>query len=111
MNKQEGLTLIIYQKSNGKSPLIDWLECTIQDSTIRARIKNRLRRIELGIIGDYKRVSVNIFEIRLHFGSGYRIYFSKINNAIILLLCGGNKKTQKFDIRIAKEFLSDYLNN
>ncbi|MFH1565526.1 MAG: type II toxin-antitoxin system RelE/ParE family toxin [bacterium] len=103
-------TLEIYQNTNGKEPIIEWLE-SIKDITTKARIKNRLRRMELGILGDYKNISSGLFELRLKFGSGYRVYFGEIDNKIILLLCGGDKSSQTKDIKKAKEYWQEYKNN
>ena len=109
--KKDEYLLKIYQNNNGKAPFINWLE-SIKDIVIKARIKNKLRRIEVGNFGDYKFLGSGIFELRLCFGSGYRIYFGKTKNTIILLLCGGDKKTQKNDIKKAKEYWKDYkINN
>jgi len=102
--------LKIYQNIGGKEPIIEWLEA-VRDITIKARIKNRLRRMELGIFGDYKSVGSGLFELRLKFGSGYRVYFGEVDNKIILLLCGGDKSSQTRDIKKAKEYWQDYRNN
>lgn len=102
-------TLEIYQDAKGKEPVIEWIE-SIKDITIKARIKNRLRRIELGILGDYKSIGSGMFELRLKFGSGYRIYFGEVNGKIILLLCGGDKSSQNKDIKKAEEYWQDYKN-
>ncbi len=63
----------IYIEKNGYSPFISWLESL--DPPIRARIKERLDRVALGNLGDYKQINKDILELRLSFGSGYRIYF------------------------------------
>jgi putative addiction module killer protein len=102
--------LRIYQDPKGKEPFIDWLE-SIKDINTKARIKNRLRRIESGNLGDCKSVGDKIFELRFHFNSGYRVYFGEIDNVIILLLCGGNKSSQNKDIKKAKEYWQEYINS
>lgn len=106
---KEGYLLKIYQEKNGKLPLVNWIE-SIQNNIYKARIKNRLSRIEAGNIGDYKYLKSGIYELRLCFGAGFRIYFGKIGNVIVLLLCGGDKKTQKNDIEKAKKYWKDYKN-
>lgn len=98
-----------YAKSNGKVPVDDWLK-KLRDNKIRLRIQQRLRRVSLGNFGDYKFIREGVFELKLDFGSGYRIYFSKIEQTIILLLCGGDKGTQNQDIEKAVEYLKDYEN-
>jgi putative addiction module killer protein len=65
------------------------------------RLKERLDRVALGNLGDYKQINKDIFELRLAFGAGYRIYFYEEDRKIVLLLSGGNKSTQKKDIKKA----------
>jgi len=100
--------LKIYTTSNGKNPFVEWLE-SLQDKTIRYRIKERLDRIALGNMGDRKPVGNGVMEFRFDFGSGYRIYYGEERNQIVLLLCGGDKATQSKDIKKAHSFWADYL--
>ena len=95
-----------YQTSSGKRPLIEWLE-NIRDGKTRERIKRQIHKVELGNYGDWKPVGDGVYEIRLHFGSGYRIYFTEHGSIVVLLLCGGDKSTQKRDIKLAKEYAKD----
>lgn len=92
---------------NNKFPLEDWLKL-FKDKKTKTRIIERIRRLQYGYLGDYKRIDNELSELRLKFGSGYRIYFSEIDNVIILLLCGGDKSTQDRDIKKAKEYLQIY---
>ncbi|MCA9840312.1 MAG: type II toxin-antitoxin system RelE/ParE family toxin [Trueperaceae bacterium] len=72
----------------------------------------RLNRIETdNHFGDIEPVSDGVFELRFHFGPGYRIYYGKDGDKVIILLCGGIKKSQKRDIAKAKEYWEDYLSN
>lgn len=96
----------IYTTKDG-SPFIEWLESL--DKTVRYRVKERLDRVRLGNFGDHKFVGDGVYELRLVFGSGYRIYYSNKDGAVVLLLCGGNKPSQKKDIKKAIEYLKDYL--
>ena len=89
-------TLVIYQDNNCKEPLIEWLN-SLKDINIKARINNRLRRIEMGNLGDFKSVGEGVFELRFDFGAGYRVYFAEVDNVIVLLLCGGDKNSQSKD--------------
>jgi putative addiction module killer protein len=97
----------IYKDEYGNEPFIDWLEY-IKDKTIQARIRERLRRIELGNFGDHRSIGDGIFELRLHFGSGYRIYYGQSGDEIVLLLAGGDKSTQERDIQRVKYYWHDY---
>lgn len=65
----------------------------------------------LGNLGDYRSVGDGVFELRIKYGSGYRIYFGQIGLTIVLLLCGGDKSTQEKDIRLAKEYWGNYEND
>ncbi len=96
------MELEIYQDRNGNAPFLQWLSA-IRDKVTAARIRGRLRRIEeSGNLGDHRSVGDSVFELRLQFGSGYRIYFGKIGNNTILLLRGGDKGSQRQDITKAK---------
>jgi putative addiction module killer protein len=66
-------------------------------------------RFELGNLGDYKSVGAGVWEARLAFGPGYRIYFGNDGDAVILLLVGGTKASQAKDIGRAHEFWQDYV--
>lgn len=61
-----------------------------------------------GNLGDYKSLGEDLYELRLHFGSGYRIYYGELEDIIILLLCGGDKSTQSRDIIKAKNYFKEY---
>ena len=67
-------------------------------------------RIQLGNLGDTESVGEGVYELRLHFGAGYRVYFASVGNSIIVLLGGGDKSTQKNDITKAKEIWRRYKN-
>jgi putative addiction module killer protein len=83
----------------------------LKDLRVRALIASHLDRLAYGHAGDVKSVGAGISEMRIHFGPGYRIYFQQHGKSIILLLCGGDKRTQKKDIltakRLAKEWSED----
>ena len=96
----------VYVTKSGQKPFIEWLE-SLRDST-RYRVKERLDRISLGNMGDCKYLGDGVSEFRLCFGSGYRIYFADDGKAIILLLCAGDKSTQKKDIKKAITYWKDY---
>lgn len=99
--------LRIYETADGKRPFDDWLD-RLRDKTTVARITSRLNRVVLGNFGDAKPVGDGVSELRLDFGSGYRVYFSLEGDAIVLLLCGGDKSSQDKDVRTAKAYLDDY---
>ncbi len=74
------------------------------------RVRRRLDRIELGNFGDTSSVGDGVYELRLHFGSAYRVYFTRIGNTIIVLVGGGDKSTQNKDINQAKALWRQYKN-
>jgi len=98
--------LIDYETASGNCPIREWLNSL--DGPIGARIEARLKRVARGNYGDVKPVGQGVSELRLKFGSGYRIYFSQHGEEIIILLCGGDKGSQTDDIEIAKSYLADF---
>lgn len=72
------------------------------------KIEKRLKRVQAGNLGDYRSVGEGVFEFKINYGPGYRIYFGQIGTIIILILCGGDKSTQQQDIQTAKEYWEDY---
>jgi putative addiction module killer protein len=99
--------LRIYRTKDGNEPFVEWIEA-LKDMAGRAHITNRLNRVTLGNYGDCKLVGGGVYEIRIHYGPGYRVYFSEQENTILLLLLGGNKRTQSKDIKKAKQFLTAF---
>ncbi len=93
----------VFQTQDGQEPFTDWLR-SLRDQRTRDRIRKRLERLEAGNFGDYRSVGDGVFELRLQFGAGYRIYFGEVDNTIVLLLCGGDKSSQARDIQRAKTY-------
>lgn len=108
MKATEQKQLEIYVAKDGKKPFIKWLE-SLKDRNIRYRIKERLDRVALGNLGDYKFIGDGVSELRFKFSSGYRVYYAEEGNKIILLLCGGDKSSQQKDIKNAIAYWQDYL--
>lgn len=96
-----------YLTRNGQSPFNDWL-LGLKDLKGRARVRTRLDRVSLGNLGDYASVGGGVFELRMFYGPGYRVYYSLEDDNVMLLLLGGTKGTQRGDIRTAKAYLADY---
>lgn len=94
---------------NGKAPVIDWLNSL--DGTTRKRINQRILRLEEGNFGDHKKISQDISELRFTFGKGYRLYYTEINDIIVLLINGGDKSDQSNDIKKAHELLQNWRSN
>ena len=99
----------IYEDEKGKSPFSDWIS-GIKDLKSRAKIQARLDRIEFGNFGDAKPITgaKGIYELREHYGQGFRVFYTKIGKKVVLLLAGSTKKDQNKTITKAKEYLADY---
>jgi putative addiction module killer protein len=79
-----------------------WLR-KLRDGRARARIAQRLDRVaETGNLGDHRSVGAGVFEFRIDYGPGYRIYFVRRGTALVILLCGGGKDSQARDVEAAK---------
>ncbi|MBK6999528.1 MAG: type II toxin-antitoxin system RelE/ParE family toxin [Rhodoferax sp.] len=86
-----------------KSPeFTDWVT-NLRDRQAEARIVARLRRAEHGNLGDFKSLRDGVSEMRIDVGAGYRLYFTRRGNTVVVLLCGGDKRTQDADIDRAVE--------
>ncbi len=80
----------------------------LKDERVRALIASRLDRLAFGLTGDVEPVGHRVSELRIHYGPGYRVYFQKRGNTIIVLLCGGDKSTQAKDIKAAKRLAEEW---
>ncbi|MDY7022210.1 MAG: type II toxin-antitoxin system RelE/ParE family toxin [Cyanobacteria bacterium J06592_8] len=96
-----------YVTSEGKIPFDEWYD-SLRDRKTQAKIKLRLERVALGNLGDYRSVGEGVCELRINYGSGYRVYFGQVGSIIVILLCGGDKSSQQNDIRKAIEYWTDY---
>ena len=99
--------ILQYQTPEGKLPYREWF-LSLKEASVRARIRARIDRLQLGNWGDFESVGEGVLELRLHFGPGYRIYFAQDGKKLILLLCGGDKSTQDKDIKLAQQYGHDY---
>ena len=93
----------VFHTQDGREPFTEWLR-SLRDQRARDGIRKRLERLGDGNFGDCQSVGSGVFELRFHFGPGYRVYFGEIDRTIVLLLCGGDKSSQARDIERAKTY-------
>jgi len=100
-------TLLPYITDNGVDIIAKWLD-GLRDYKAEARILARLEFLRNGHFGDAKSVREGVWELRIDVGKGYRLYYSRIGKEIILLLAGGDKRSQNRDIEQAIQNLGEY---
>ncbi len=101
--ESEPKKVVIYADDRGNEPFTTWLY-GLRDSVGRKRILARVARLEHGNYGDCQPVGEGLSELRMFFGSSYRVYFGEHANKIVILLCGGDKASQSKDIQQAKSY-------
>jgi putative addiction module killer protein len=94
--------IVIYEKV----AFTEWMR-SLRDSAGRAKIASRIRRMAFGNFGDATHVGQGVSELRIHFGPGYRVYFVQRGSEIVILLCGGDKGSQKRDIETAHKMAAN----
>jgi putative addiction module killer protein len=96
-----------YATRAGRIVFSEWF-AALADKNAQARIADRIDRLEEGNFGDCKSLGRGVFELRINYGPGYRVYYALIGRTCIVLLCGGDKRKQPADIERAREYLQDY---
>jgi len=104
---EEAIEVRHYLSPSGKDVFDQWVSM-LADLRAQARIAVRINRLAAGNFGDCKSLGKGIYELRIDWGPGYRVYYALIGPSIALLLCGGDKRTQARDIERAHEYLHDY---
>lgn len=97
----------IYLTKAGEAPFSQWLN-GLRDPRTKGIIRARINRVRLGNFGDCRSVGEGVFEFRIDYGPGYRIYFAQEGEVLVFLLWGGDKKSQHRDIETAKIYWADY---
>ena len=102
-------TIEEYITEDGRTPFLDWVN-HLKDQTAQRKIAVRLRRASFGNFGDCKRIkgALGLWEMREHYGGGYRIYYCIKEKMVVLLLAGSTKKDQTKAFAKAKNYLTDF---
>lgn len=98
-----------YITGDGINPLEQWLK-ELRNVQAKIAIIRRLNRLEQGNFGDFKPLRDGVHELRIDTGPGYRVYYARSGKTVMLLLCGGSKRTQSSDIDRACEYWRDWQN-
>jgi putative addiction module killer protein len=99
--------IVAFRAEDGGVPFKNWLD-ELNDKRAVARVLARLARVRHGGLGDCKSVGEGVCELRVDYGPGYRIYFGQKSQTLVVLLCGGDKRTQDRDIRLAKQYWHEF---
>ncbi|MCB1192362.1 MAG: type II toxin-antitoxin system RelE/ParE family toxin [Leptospiraceae bacterium] len=102
--------ILIYETKNGRKPFEEWLD-SIKDIKTKTSVKKGIEKLKNIDYRNFKPIVgiENLFELKFSIAGGIRIYFGKVDKAIIILLCAGNKSSQRSDIAKAKEYWIECL--
>ena len=106
MSSTVKLRVLDYQRKDGKRPFYNWLAGL--DLNARAKVQIAVARIRKGGFSNVKSVGRGVYEYRINFGPGYRIYFGRDGEKVVILLGGGTKKRQTRDVETSKELWKEY---
>lgn len=99
--------VLIYETADSKCPFEDWL-IKLKDVVARATIRKRINRVRMGNLGKNRSLGDGVWELKVDFGPGYRVYYGEDGPTVVVLLCGGDKGSQDRDIAKAKDYWRDY---
>lgn len=99
--------LLRYQGKDGREPLTVWLH-RLRDRQAHAHVLARLDRLENENFGQCRALQSGVWELKIDHGPGYRVYYGRVGKTILLLLCGGDKRTQQADIERALEYWKEF---
>src|SRR5262245_48592617 len=101
------MQILHYLTAEGRDLFQDWLD-RLRDMRARIAIQRRADRLALGNFGDHRFCREGVWELRIDVGAGYRVYYARVGQTVVLLLCGGDKRTQGADIARAVACWQDY---
>lgn len=99
--------IIHYLDEAGNDPYQDWLDA-MRDRVAKVAIIRRVARMEVGLFGDCKPLRDGVWELRVDVGAGYRVCYAHVGDRVILLIGGGDKKSQSRDIERSVKLLKDW---
>ena len=99
--------LAYYCTASGKLPFREWF-ASLSDLTAQEAITVRLTRLRYGNFGKCAPIGLGLSELKINYGPGYRIYFGRTGNRVVLLLCGGDKSTQRRDVLTTHQYWQSY---
>jgi putative addiction module killer protein len=99
--------VLFFRDARGREPFTEWL--ARQDRAVRSIVLRRLGRVADGLPGDAKRIGDGIYELRFSHGAGWRVYFGQDGATVVVILCAGDKGSQRHDIERAKAYWRLYL--
>ena len=100
------IKVFAYVTSAGKCPYADWFDSLDQEAA--AKVQTAVERMEDGNFGDHKSVGAGVTERRLNIGPGYRIYYGRDGEKLVILVGGGTKKRQNTDVKTAQAIWAEY---
>ena len=101
------IEVLTYTDDDGQKPYADWLD-KLPDKHAKTRVLVRVGRMAAGNFGDCKPVSDGVWELRIDWGPGYRVYYAQSGKHLVLLLTGGDKRKQQTDIATAVNYWNDW---
>lgn len=96
-----------YLTAEGKDVFLNWHR-QLRDTAARISVDRRINRVEMGNFGDHRFCREGVWELRIDWGPGYRVYYAMAGQTVVLLLCGGDKRTQSADIDRACTYWQDW---
>jgi len=109
-HNMETITIVLYTTDTGRQPYVDWFKKL--DKRDKSIVLSRLARLRQENFGDCKKINgASIWELRIDYGPGYRVYFGRQDNVVVVLLVGGDKGSQERDIKKAQQYWLDHLEN
>jgi putative addiction module killer protein len=99
--------ILDYVTKDGRDPLNEWI-AHVSDRQARARVLLRIQRMSAGNFGDCKPLTDGVWELRIDYGPGYHVYYARAGKSLLLLLVGGDKRSQQADIATAVSYWKDW---